>query len=450
MIEGFYGRSWSISERTTMLDWIRSAGMNLYVYGPKDDIKIRARWRALYTRAELRDLKKLVVQAKGRGIEFMAAVSPCVDITHGDPKEVTALCAKLGQFLSLGIRHIALLFDDIPSTLNAADAQRFASFSDAQAHVVNACNAVVKTRDKAAKLYFCPTEYCSAMASGKPSRSAYLSTIGIQLAADIEIFWTGLDIVSETITAAHCREVAKVLRRKPFIWDNFHANDYDIRRVYSGPLGGREQAALAFVSGWMTNPNNELEANFVPVHTTGQFFRKARYSEAAALQKALADWQPRLGLDGSGKGLSTPLSSEQLLLLVSVFYQPFAFGPKIRRLLRVLEGVFKSKLRSEPEATWRRALALSSDIERRLEDIHAAMTELKNRELFHTYHQYLWEARHELRYLNIYLRWCIENSGKQAEFPHGALIYNFYRKGFTAALNDLIQRDMSGRFRHGG
>ena len=449
VIEGFYGRSWSSGERSTMLDWIRAAGMNLYVYGPKDDIKIRARWRALYTNAELDSLKQLVLQARRRGIDVMAAVSPCVDITHSDKREVAALCSKLGQFQSLGIRHIALLFDDVPSTLNAVDARRFKSFADAQVHVVNICNAFVKSRDKRVRLYFCPTEYCSAMTGGKPAKSGYLNSIGAQLMADVEIFWTGSDIVSEKITATHCKEVARVLRRKPFIWDNFHANDYDIRRVYAGPLGGREQAALAHISGWMTNPNNELEANFVPVHTTGQFLTRPRYREVPALRKALRDWQPRLVRDGSGSGKTAPLSRQQMLLLISVFYQPFAFGPEIERLLRVLESVFRPKRRIVPTKTWQRALALSSDIERQLEDIHADMTELKNRDLFHTFHQYVWEARHELRFLNIYLRWRIVNGGKGHDFPHRKLIYNFYRKGFTAALNDLVQRDRNGRFRHG-
>ena len=31
-----------------MLDWIADAGMNTFVYAPKDDIKMRARWRELY------------------------------------------------------------------------------------------------------------------------------------------------------------------------------------------------------------------------------------------------------------------------------------------------------------------------------------------------------------------------------------------------------------------
>ncbi len=30
-----------------------------------------------------------------------------------------------------------------------------------------------------------------------------------------------------------------ILRRKPTIWDNLHANDYDQQRMYLGPYSGR-------------------------------------------------------------------------------------------------------------------------------------------------------------------------------------------------------------------
>ena len=45
VIEGFYGRPWTEAQRVRMLDWIGQAGMNMFIYAPKDDIHIRARWR---------------------------------------------------------------------------------------------------------------------------------------------------------------------------------------------------------------------------------------------------------------------------------------------------------------------------------------------------------------------------------------------------------------------
>lgn len=53
---------------------------------------------------------------------------------------------------------------------------------------------------------------------------------------------SGPRVVSRLLTIDHIREVARVLRRKPMIWDNLHANDYDPKRVFMGPFAGRPVA----------------------------------------------------------------------------------------------------------------------------------------------------------------------------------------------------------------
>ena len=45
VIEGFYGQPWSRPERLELFDWMEIAHLNSYLYAPKDDLKLRARWR---------------------------------------------------------------------------------------------------------------------------------------------------------------------------------------------------------------------------------------------------------------------------------------------------------------------------------------------------------------------------------------------------------------------
>ena len=73
VIEGFYGRPWTEAQRIEMMDWIKAAGMNLYVYAPKDDVKLRARWREPYTDSEMAALARLVAAAKARGLTAAVA-----------------------------------------------------------------------------------------------------------------------------------------------------------------------------------------------------------------------------------------------------------------------------------------------------------------------------------------------------------------------------------------
>jgi len=69
-----------------------------------------------------------------------------------------------------------------------------------------------------------------------PHRGIYLSLSHVH--AQVEVFWTGTDVISKTITTEHCREVSSAFGgRWLIIWDNLHANDYDNgRRVFLGPL----------------------------------------------------------------------------------------------------------------------------------------------------------------------------------------------------------------------
>ena len=83
----------------------------------------------------------------------------------------------------------------------------------------------------------------------------------------------GPKVVSQELSAALLEEVEGVLRRPPVIWDNLYANDYDCRRVFLGPYMGRAPGLVPRLRGLLLNPNCELQANFIPVHTLGSWFR---------------------------------------------------------------------------------------------------------------------------------------------------------------------------------
>ena len=82
---------------------------------------------------------------------------------------------------------------------------------------------------------------------------------------------SGARVISKKITILELEEVSRVLRRPPVIWDNIHANDYDPRRVYLGPYDGRSPEIIPYIRGVLTNPNCEFEANYIPLHTLGQW-----------------------------------------------------------------------------------------------------------------------------------------------------------------------------------
>lgn len=445
VIEGFYGRPWTEAQRIAMMDWIAAAGMNLYVYAPKDDVKLRARWREPYTETEMAALARLVEAAKARGITMMAALAPCLDITYSDPAELAHLLRRLDQFVSLGLTHFALLYDDIPSTLRPADAAQFSSFAAAQCHIANAAWAHLCARN-GARLFFCPTEYCGRMAGGDPEGSAYLRILGRELCDQIDICWTGPEIISPEITAQSLQRLSAVLNRKPVIWENFHANDYDIRRVHAGPLGGRDPAIRAEIAGFITNPNNEFEANFVPVHTTGAFLGDSGYDAEKATERAVHAWRDRFRLAYSAAGET--LKDQEVTLLVDLLYQPFRAGPESTAIVATARDLLKEARPNAETPGWREGQARVRAYHDRVAALFDRMTELENRDLFYTFQPHLWEVREELHTLVQYLDWLATGPAANACFPEADRLPNTYRHGFGADLQALLPRDPDGNLNH--
>lgn len=76
-----------------MLRW----GLNTYLYAPKDDEKHRACWRDPYLLDEANQLSQLIREASERGIDFVYAIAPGLDMTFSSEREVAALKQKLNQ-----------------------------------------------------------------------------------------------------------------------------------------------------------------------------------------------------------------------------------------------------------------------------------------------------------------------------------------------------------------
>ncbi|XP_062349276.1 protein O-GlcNAcase-like [Cinclus cinclus] len=314
VVEGFYGRPWSMDQRKLLFQWLQRRGLNCYMYAPKDELKHRLLWREPYTEHEAARMRSLIEAAQEQGVEFIFAISAGQDMVFSSAGDRLLLQQKLRQVAAMGCRSFALLFDDIDPCMCQADRDVFPSLAQAQASVAN---EVYQELGQPSIFLFCPTEYCSSLCSPSPSQSCYLQTIGQELLPGIGVIWTGPKVVSQELSAVLLEEVEAVLRRHPVIWDNLYANDYDCRRVFLGPYMGRAPGLMSRLHGLLLNPNCELQANFIPIHTLGTWFRSelgscahpdhagmevvaalgdsqgaqdGSYSPQEALELALCDW----------------------------------------------------------------------------------------------------------------------------------------------------------------
>jgi protein O-GlcNAcase/histone acetyltransferase len=435
-IEGFYGPPWTSVERLELFDRMTTWGLNTYFYAPKDDLKQRALWRETYSTTEAGELRQLVEACAGRGIHFIYGLSPGLDIRYADESDLGRIRQRFEQVRALGCRGFALLFDDLPGRLDGADRTRWDSPASAQSHVANAIHAWLREREPSARLLFCPTAYCGRMVQAGLGGPDYLATIGRELLPEIDTLWTGPDIISREIPVAHVQDMQRALRRRPIIWDNLHANDYDGRRFFCGPYSGRPPELLNEVGGLLSNPNCEPPLNFVPLRTLAEFVRcTGSWDARSAYLSAMQEWLPAFATIG------LPVDLEDLILFGDCYYLPHEEGPEAVALYESARSLL-----SRDPAEWGKEATVFRNRAARLRDFCTRLTELRNRPLFHALSRRAWELHEELDLLDRYVNQALAAAARGTRVSSDFHLEGTYRGGMVARLQRLLAPGPDGTF----
>ncbi|HEU0039747.1 MAG TPA: beta-N-acetylglucosaminidase domain-containing protein [Verrucomicrobiae bacterium] len=444
VIEGFYGQPWSQAERLELFDWMADWGLNTYLYAPKDDLKHRALWREAYSASEAETLGEIIQACKKLNIRFIYALSPGLDIRYSNDSELDCLRKRFEQMLTSRCENFALLFDDIPDRMDAEDLKRWGSFASAQCHVVNAMFRWTRERCPDGRFLFCPTPSCGRMAERKLGGEDYLPTIGRELLPEIDVFWTGPEIISREITVAHVQELLIILGRKPLIWDNLHANDYDGRRFFCGPYAGRASELRGAVAGLLSNPNCEFPLNYIPLRTLAGFVHSScqpstinhqpTWDARKAYLTAMREWLPRFATIGQ------PMTLEELILFGDCYYLPHEEGAEAEALYERARGLL-----TRNPAEWGDEAVTFQQQAARLRELCVRMTELRHRPLFYALSRRIWELREELDLLEQYVEAtrAIGRPGIPSLTSH---LPGTYRGGMVARLQRLLVPQPDGTF----
>uniref|UniRef100_A0A8C8FP49 GH84 domain-containing protein n=1 Tax=Oncorhynchus tshawytscha TaxID=74940 RepID=A0A8C8FP49_ONCTS len=441
VVEGFYGRPWSMEQRKVLFQWMQRWELNTYLYGPKDDLKHRLLWREVYSPEEEGQLRTLIVESEKRGLRFVYSLSPGQDIVFSSACDLSLLKRKLRQVSKLGCQAFAILFDDIDHSLCQADSQAFSSFAHAQ---VSVANEIYRFLGEPPVFLFCPT---------------------------------GSKVISRELSVEGLSEVQSVLQRPPLVWDNLHANDYDSRRLFLGPFKGRYPQLATQLRGLLLNPNCEFEANYIPLHTLGTWYRTGReekkgkkrdeehqYCPEMALSTALHDWMEELsqplqpgcvcvcvcvggtqkistqseGGDGEerekklhnnqfqqGPGQprspggvlcvgKAPLSESQIRLLVGLHYLPHEHGPSAQRLLQDLTWlkehchlVSANDKKGPPQKAeeWRGRAAGFLGVCEEIAALHSSVVSGVSKAVLYDLYPYVWDLRNTALVAKAFICW---------------------------------------------
>ncbi|WP_235096947.1 beta-N-acetylglucosaminidase domain-containing protein [Amycolatopsis decaplanina] len=291
VIEGFYGAPWSHADRLAQLDFYGRTKQNMYVYSPKDDPFLRARWRDQYPPEQLTPLSQLVSRAAANHVEFTYALSPGLSVCYSSDADKTALVTKFQSLWEIGVRSFAIPLDDISYTRwNCdADAAKFgtggAAAGAAQSFLLNRVQQdFIATHPGVERLQTVPTEYYDL------ADSPYKTALRTQLDKAVIVEWTGVGVIAGQITEKQARQAKEVFGHDILIWDNYPVNDYITERLLLGPYIGREPGIAKFLSGITANPMVQAEASKIAEFTSGDFlWNPGRYDPDKSWLAAIAD-----------------------------------------------------------------------------------------------------------------------------------------------------------------
>lgn len=291
IVEGFYGTPWTQRERLEQLDFAARWKLDTYLYGPKDDPYLRARWRDPYPESRLADLRALARQASADHISLVYALSPGPSVCYSSASDTAALIRKFRQLWDdAGVRAFAVPLDDIDiDRWNCArDAAVYGSgrgaVGRAQADLLNKVqHQFLDARDGAAPLITVPTEYDGARGS------TYKAALAAGLDRGVEVMWTGPLVVSPALRTAQAREAARLYGHPLLVWDNYPVNDYTADHLLLGPYTGRQDSLPGAVAGLLANPMNQAAASDPALFSMAAYtWNPAAYRPAAALDAGLS------------------------------------------------------------------------------------------------------------------------------------------------------------------
>jgi hyaluronoglucosaminidase len=271
IVEGFFGMPWSMAERRALFELGAARGMNTYLYAPKDDPYHRKYWRQPYPRREWQRLLQLIRHAQTHRIEFVYGFHPGEGLCFSEEQPIRILLEKARCFYDSGIKTFAVLFDDIPSRLvQPRDRRNFnGSLAAAEALWLDRIIAAQPSSWSDVDWWICPSYYSEDVLLKRVFgrfEAHFLETLARHLPSRVACFWTGPAVVSETISLAHVRRIARTLNRPLLLWDNYPVNDLSMSdELHIGPLEGRDPRLPQYVHGYFNNPMLQPVLSLIPL-----------------------------------------------------------------------------------------------------------------------------------------------------------------------------------------
>lgn len=282
VVEGFYGKPWSNQNRLSIIEFLGKYKMNTYMYAPKDDPKHREKWREPYTDKEKKALGELIDTCKRNYVNFVYAISPGLDMDFGSGYEAdkAKLIEKCDMLYALGVRHFALLLDDLPV--------RTAETASYHARLVNDFREEFYAKHTdLAELITIFAEYLDTAVTAE-----YTNTVAVNLNDKVLVMWTGPSIDLK-LSMGDFDKPNSTYGRKMLLWWNYPVNDWAPNHLFTDGVKNLSKNLVNEVCGFLSNPMNQAEAAKIPLFTLANYlWNPDKYSYKDSFHAAINTLHP--------------------------------------------------------------------------------------------------------------------------------------------------------------
>ena len=260
VIEGFFGKPWTRSDRLSHCTFLSESGFSFYIYAPKSDPYLRKSWNSVWPDARWNELASLAKHCSKLGIDFGVGLSPFELHLNFDNAGKQQLKDKVHKINQIKPDILCVLFDDMRGDINL--------LARVQAEITECVLSI----SNAKKIIVCPSYYSEDPVLDKvfgQRPEYYLEDLGRLLPLGVDIFWTGSNVCSASFADDEIKRVTKKLRRKPFIWDNYPVNDGEkmCNHLHLEGFNNRNNLSNSNITGHAINPMNQAWLSRIPLAT---------------------------------------------------------------------------------------------------------------------------------------------------------------------------------------
>ena len=290
IVEGFYGKVYSVEDILSLFEYMEDNKMNTFVYGPKGDPYHLGNWRdeypteitdeqRFYGMMTQDDMRTITAAAAENNISFAWSIHPAmqngINFTNRDSVEqgIDDIMEKFSHMYDLGVRQFGVFVDDIDTgvALRGSENQAY-MMAELQRRLEDQYNGSENPADHVAGTYYVPSFYALNFGSTSQLETNLGAFREANKDNNVIMMMTGSGVWSP-IRNSDLLKIQQYTGKKPVMWWNYPVNDNIDDQMLMNRLDSVYATDLDVTAslGVLSNPMNQAEASKVALYGVADY-----------------------------------------------------------------------------------------------------------------------------------------------------------------------------------